>query len=221
VLSSCAQPDGRRGGRQALDEERGASDSDHARVVHRDDRDPGTSIGTQDRACVRSRRRPGGARRCAPARRTSECGTLSISRRPGWCPRLPREHRSRSSNARQAHPDRGSRAGDRRPKARAVAGEVRSALDPNVPGPTPALVRAAILPRRQTSASSRGCRTKIAACEQRTERSLPDALDPPVAARGAPYATHRFGSIILGIGSQHNVTRRHLCDSLSPDQLRI
>ena len=91
----------RRGRRQALDEERGASDSDHARVVH-------ATIAIRERAsarrpqlCVCSRRQSSVVRVAgAPARGTRERGTLSISGRPRWRPRLPREHRSRSSNAR-------------------------------------------------------------------------------------------------------------------------
>ena len=52
------------------------------------------------------------------------------------------------------------------------------------------------------------------ACERRTVRFLPDAIDLLVAARGTPHAQTRLGSIVArGIGSQQNATSRHLCDS--------
>ena len=60
---------------------------------------------------------------------------------------------------------------------------------------------------------------KISACERHTERSLRDAVDATVAARGAPYATNRLGSSVAsGIGSQQNATSKHLCDSLTRKQ---
>jgi hypothetical protein len=95
--------------------------------------DPGTAVGAQNRAGIRSRWDPSRARCRSSARGTRQCGAVSISRRPPRHPCLQGDDPARASLSRQARSDRRPRSEHGRAPARTIRRRTHRDLTAAVP----------------------------------------------------------------------------------------